>query len=105
VESKTGSGKNNSLKLGTRPEETVLQNLPVIASDQGERGNPLNFDTLRDCFGMLRQPRNDVRGISLPAMTIWVFCKVLSLCSLRDIDLFFLFYLDIIRGTLNNSVF
>ena len=29
---------------------TVSQPLPVIASDQRERGNPLNFDALRDCF-------------------------------------------------------
>jgi hypothetical protein len=32
------------------PLETVSQFLPVIASDQRERGNPFNFDVLQDCF-------------------------------------------------------
>jgi hypothetical protein len=34
----------------TLPFETVSQSLLVIASDQRERGNPFNFDVLRDCF-------------------------------------------------------
>jgi len=50
---KLNKANNLLAPFGGLPEairyEAVSRFLPVIASDQRERGNPLNFKALRDC--------------------------------------------------------